>query len=141
MAPVAHQEKLSVRAMPARPKRSLETRSQLARRWTQSAAAAAAALAEFLIWHCRKRCSGKRKAKEKCSGMNHTHTFPAIAASSGGCPVSSSTSSAKKYMGSSSTAHMNSTIHDRCMYTPIMWNFFAPNACPHSVSSALAMPN
>uniref|UniRef100_J3LKT1 Uncharacterized protein n=1 Tax=Oryza brachyantha TaxID=4533 RepID=J3LKT1_ORYBR len=141
MAAVAHHEKLSVSAMPTRPNRNLETRSQLTRMWMHSATPEAAALAKFFIWHCRKRCSGKRKAKERWSGMNQTETRPAIADSSGGCPVSSSTSSAYMYMGSSSSAHPSSTIHERCMYTPIMWYFFAPNACPHSVSSALAMPS
>ncbi|BAT05912.1 Os08g0480050, partial [Oryza sativa Japonica Group] len=77
----------------------------------------------------------------KCCGSSQTLILPARLARSAGCPISSSRSSMSTYVGVSATANMRSTSHDRCRYTPSMWYFLAPNACPHSVSSALAMPS
>lgn len=138
---VTHQEKLSVSAVPINPKCNLDTKSQLTNRCTMSATPDMAALTKFFNWHCKNRWSGKRKAKEKCRGMNQMETVPAMTARSSGCPNQRRIGVAKKYIGRRRIPHKKSTIHDLCMYTPSMWYFFAPNAWPHSVSSALAIPS
>lgn len=99
------------------------------------------AMMEFFSWHCKNLCNGNRNTNEKWSGINHIDTMPACSARSDGCPNSLRIGVAKRYIGRRRIAQRKSTIHDRCMYMPNIWYFFAPKACPHSVSRALAIPS
>lgn len=91
-----HHEKFRVNTVPIRPNCSFETKSQVTSRWTTRHTAETMTMIEFLSWHCKNRWRGKRKTKEKCSGMNHIDTCPACTASSGGCPMSIRMGVAKK---------------------------------------------
>lgn len=74
-------------------------------------------------------------------GKSHKDTTPDISATSSDCPNSFRIGEAKMYIGKSRMQHRNKTIHDLWRYIPNIWCLLAPKACPHSVSSALAMPN
>lgn len=67
--------------------------------------------------------------------------IPVSSAISSGWPKNLRIGDANKYIGRSKMQNKKRTIQDRCIYTPNMSYFLAPNACPHSVSNALAIPS
>ncbi|ESQ40989.1 hypothetical protein EUTSA_v10015135mg [Eutrema salsugineum] len=82
----------------------------------------------FLSWHWRNRLRGKKKANAKWTGMTQTAIIPESSAMSSGWPKNLRIGDVKMYIGRSKTEHKNRTIQDRCIYTPNMSYFLAPNA-------------
>lgn len=138
---ITHQDKSNATAVPIKPSRKWYTKSQLMMTWNTRAQRETQAITWALSWLCKNRCNGNINAKLKCCGMKYKVTRPDCSATSSGCPKSLRIGVAKRYIGNERMQQRKRTIQDLCIYMPSMWYFFAPNAWPHRVSSALAIPN
>ncbi|WVZ92455.1 hypothetical protein U9M48_038519, partial [Paspalum notatum var. saurae] len=123
----SHHDRSAATTAPTMPRPRCCTSTYVTTMWMASVTPAVTAVTQFLSWLCRNRVSGTSIATAKCCGISQMLIWPARSASSGDCPISSSRSSMRM-----ATAKSSSAIHERCRYTPSMWYFLAPKACPQS---------
>lgn len=126
---------------PAIPRLYLTVKSHERNICTVIEKAAKNAMRMFLLWAWRNIWLVNETMKENIIPIAQREMVPATRAMLSSCPNIFKIGVMKKNRGRRRTEVQNKTIHDLWRYTPIMLYSFAPYACPHRVSNALAIPN